>query len=216
MKDEILQKAFELFVKHGIRKMSNQKLAELLGISTKTIYKFFKNKEGFLEEVLQFHHLQQYEMLKNLSAEKSAACIFYDFWLTAVKEEYSINNLFFSDLHYYYQELEWKIEALAANKFIKEFLLIIQRGIEEETFRKDIIPDVVLDNIFLQFVAIARSEQFKRFRVSSEDIMLNTIATTIRGICTVKGAKELDEHIQIQQLFVKAKDQQKSSGKSII
>jgi len=50
MKKEILQTSLKQFLKHGIRQMSIQKLVEPLGISTKTVYKYFKNKEELLEE----------------------------------------------------------------------------------------------------------------------------------------------------------------------
>lgn len=79
MKEEILRKSLKLFLKHGIRDMSNQKLVELLGISTKTIYKYFKNKEELLEEVLYLYHDKQYEMLINLPNEQNAVCLFLMF-----------------------------------------------------------------------------------------------------------------------------------------
>ncbi len=45
MKEEILQKSLTLFLKHGIKEMSNQTLVDWLGISTKTIYKYFQSKK---------------------------------------------------------------------------------------------------------------------------------------------------------------------------
>jgi len=50
MKDEILQTALEQFLKYGIREMSIRKLIASLGISTKTVYKYYKNKEELLED----------------------------------------------------------------------------------------------------------------------------------------------------------------------
>lgn len=203
MKNQILRKALRQFLQHAIREMSNQKLVELLGISTKTIYKYFKSKEDLLEEVLYLYHAQQQELLKGLSAEKNAACLFFDLWHLAVMVEYEVNNTFFEDLKNYYPALERKIQSAVTKKYTQEFLLIIRTGIKEGGFRKDIMPEVVLENIFLQYLAIARSEQFKRFRLSAENIMLNTITTSIRGACTVKGAEELDEHINKCKLSAK-------------
>ena len=205
MKNEILQKSLQQFLKHGIREMTNEKLVELLGISTKTIYKYFKNKEDLLEEVLHLFHTQQHERLKSLPVQQNAACLFFDLWQLAVLAEYDVNNTFFRDLHYYYPELAKKIEVAETRRYTKEFLQILQGGIEEGSIRKDIIPGVVLENIFVQYEATARSERFKRFRLSAETLILNTIATTIRGICTLKGAEQLDEHIQTRQSSVKGK-----------
>src|SRR5215210_407030 len=125
MKKEILQKALYQFQRHGIREMSNQKLLEILGISTKTIYKYFKNKEGLLEEVLHLYHAQQQEMVKNLPAEKNAASLFFDLWHMAVMAEYDVNNTFFKDLTDYYPELERKIQPTVRKKYTQEFLRIV-------------------------------------------------------------------------------------------
>src|SRR5437868_15488766 len=121
MKDEILQKSLEYFLKHGIREMSNQKLVELLGISTKTLYKYFKNKEDLLEQALDFYYTQQYEELKKLPTDKNPACILFDIWHVAIVAGYNINTVFYKDLHYYYPELGRKSEAAVTKKFSKQF-----------------------------------------------------------------------------------------------
>lgn len=203
MKSEILQKTLQLFLKHGIREMNNEKLVDLLGISTKTIYKYFKNKEKLVEEVVILHHLQGFEMFKNRSVS-SAACLFFDLWHSAVMAEYDVNNTFFRDLHYYYPELLKKIEKLTTRKFTEQFLNIINRAIEEGSFRNDILLEVFLENIYVQYEATARSDRFKRFRLSPDILLLNTISNSIRGICTLKGAVALDRHIQKIQLPAKA------------
>lgn len=214
MKTEILQKSLQQFLKHGIREMNNEKLVELLGISTKTIYKYFKNKEHLLEEALYLYHGQQEKILKNLPA-KDAVCLFFDLWRTAILAEYDVNNKFFKDLHYYYPELEKKIQAAITKKFTQQFLRIIYLAIEQGSVRKDIKPEVVLESIYVQYEAAARSERFKRFRLTPDSLMLNTLATTIRGICTVKGAEVLDEHIQRQPLFVKEKKSNKKAPEEV-
>ena len=136
MKDEILQKSLEYFLKHGIREMSNQKLVELLGISTKTIYKYFKNKEGLLEEVLYLHYAQQQEMIKNLSIEKSAVCHFFDLWQTAVLGTYNVNNAFYADLHYYDPDLGRKVEAAVTKSLQKNFYASLRRASKKEVFER--------------------------------------------------------------------------------
>jgi len=176
--------------------MSNDKLVELLGISTKTLYKYFKNKEELLEEALDFYYTQQYEMLKKMPTDQSAACLLFELWYTAIVAGNKINNVFYKDLHHYYPELAKRSEVTAKIKFVEQFLLIIQRGVSEGSFRDDIIPEVVLENIFVQYEGIARSDRFKRFRLSANTLLLNTIAHYIRGFCTQKGAIELDEQIQ--------------------
>src|SRR5579862_2083979 len=182
IKEEILHKTLKLFLKHGIREMSNQKLVDQLGISTKTVYKHFKNKEDLLEEVLYLYHDQQYEMLKNLGQGQNAACLFFDVWQMAIETEYKINKNFYEDLHYYYPELERKVNAFIGKKFERLFLSIIHRGIEQGTFQKYILPEAALKSVLVLLKAAVRTNEFKSFHLSANDLLLNTIAFYIRGL----------------------------------
>jgi AcrR family transcriptional regulator len=199
MKEEILQKSLKLFLKHGIREMSNQKLVGWLGISTKTVYKYFKNREELLEQVLHLYHKEQYEMLKNLSVEQNAACLFFDVWQIAVETEYKINKVFYDDLHYYYPELGKKVEKAIGKKFEQFFLAIIQRGLAQGCFRKEIPPEVALRSVLVLHRAAVQAEHFKKFHLSANDLLLNTTVVYIRGLCTNEGIEALDEHIKNRQ-----------------
>lgn len=196
MKEKILQKSLKLFLKHGIREMSNQKLVEWLGISTKTVYKYFKNKEELLEQVLHLYHKEQYGMLENLSVEQNAACLFFDVWQIAVETEYKINKVFYDDLNYYYPDLEKKVEKAISKKFEQFFLSIIQRGIAQGCFRKEIPPEVALRSVLVLHRASVRAEHFKKFHLSANNLLLYTTVVYIRGLCTNEGIQALDEHIR--------------------
>jgi AcrR family transcriptional regulator len=47
MKDKITEVALERFMQYGIRNMTIKKLVEPLGISTKTVYKYFASRSCF-------------------------------------------------------------------------------------------------------------------------------------------------------------------------
>jgi len=195
MKEEILQTALKQFLKYGIRKMSVRKLVDPLNISTKTFYKYFKNKEELLEAVLSLHYKQQYQLLENHSADQNVVSLIFDIWHAAIEGEYSINNKFFYDLHYYYPELEKKTEAAVGRRIWKKIEQIVQKGINEGLFREDILPEVAMEGIAVLYGSVARAREFKKFRVSTHEIFLNTIVLCIRGLCTRKGARQLDKHI---------------------
>ena len=201
MKDEILQTALRQFLKFGIRKMSIKKLVDPLDISTKTVYKYFKNKEKLLEAVLDLHYTQQYQLLENHSADQDVVPLIIDIWYLAVEREYSVNKKFFHDLHYYYPELERKTEAMTGQKIWKQIQQIVQKGIKEGVFKEDILPEVAMEGIAVLYGAVARTGQFKRFRVSPYEIFLSTIVLYIRGFCTRKGIKELNKHIKTLKPF---------------
>jgi len=195
MKEKILQKALEQFLQFGTREISNVKLVETLGVSTKTLYKYFKNKEELLEQALHLYHDQQYRYLDSLSLDKNGACCFFDVWHYALEVEYHVNYKFFEDLHHYYPELAKKVDTAIDQKFREKFLHIIQNGINDGSFQKNIIPMVVLDSVFLLHAGIVRTDKFKEYHLSSFNIFLNTIVIYIRGLCSEEGRRHLQEHI---------------------
>lgn len=196
MKDEILQAALNLCLQLGIRQMSIQKLVESLNISTKTVYKYFKNKEELLEAVLYRYHGEQYKMLQNLPAGENAACLFFTIWQTAMVTEGQINKVFYEDLHAYYPELEKKVNAVIGQKFEQFFLSVIHQAMDEGTFRDDILPEVALRSVLVLHQAAVRTEAFNRFGLSPQALMIHTTGQYIRSLCTPTGLQALDEHIQ--------------------
>ncbi len=194
MKDEILKAALGQFLKYGIREMSIQKIIRPLNISTKTIYKHFKNKEELLEAVLVLHYEQQYELLENLSEERNVVALLLDIWYIAVKRGYDVNNLFYNDLHYYYPELERRIEIAVGRKFGIHFQKLIIKGIDDGVFRSDIHSGVVMEGIYILYNSVTRTDLFTRYEVSPFEVTKNTIINFIRGLCTSKGIEDFEKH----------------------
>ena len=56
MKEQIIETSLQQFLKYGIKKMTVQKLIEPMGISTKTVYKYFSDKEDLLRHCLLEHY----------------------------------------------------------------------------------------------------------------------------------------------------------------
>lgn len=196
MKNEILQASLDLCLQYGIRQMSMQKLVESLNISTKTVYKYFTNKEELLEAVLYRYHGEQYQLLENLPAGENAACLFYTIWQTAIDKEYQINKVFYEDLHNYYPDLEQKVNAVIGPKFEQYFLSVIHQAIDEQAFRADILPPVALESVLVLHQAAVRGGVFNRFGLSAQDLMIQTIGQYIRSLCTPSGLQAVDKHIQ--------------------
>lgn len=196
MKEEILQTSLKQFLKYGVRKMSIQKLVEPLGISTKTVYKYFKNKEELLEEALSLFHAQHRETWKSKAAITSPVVLFFDIWYTGIELEYNVNKAFFEDLHYYYPELLRKKDAELDKEYTKQFIQILYEGIEQGVFQKDINPEIIFVGISVLYQAIVREGRFESFRASANEMFSNTIAIYIRGLCTEQGIKELDNYVE--------------------
>ena len=196
MKDRIISKASDEFLQKGVRNMSVQSLVVLLGISTKTFYKYFKNKEELIEEVLTLHYNQQFKLVQEYSKEQNPVFVLLNVWMKAFQVDNDVNNKFYSDIHNYYPELERRVESRVSNTFWLEFQRLIRAGINEGLFLKNILPDVVMESIAILYGTAVRTDQFAKFQISADQSFQNTVALIIRGICTSGGLVFLDEYFE--------------------
>jgi AcrR family transcriptional regulator len=197
MKEKILEAALEQFMKQGVRDISIQKLIAPLGISTKTVYKYFENKEELLEQALLLFQNQRYDKFNKLRESHHTIALFIDIWYLGLEREYNVNNKFFYDLHYYYPELEAKINAHIASTYWEEFRQIFIQGQKEDVFVREINPNMALETVGFLYESIARTDRFAQFNSSILDIFSNTIMPYIKGLCTKEGIKQVEDYMKI-------------------
>lgn len=69
MKEKIIAKASELFLKLGFKSVTMDDIAGEMCISKKTIYKYFCNKEVLIEESTSTVHKQVHEIIDSIVAK---------------------------------------------------------------------------------------------------------------------------------------------------
>ena len=195
IKERILLKSKDEFLNNGIRNMTVQSLVVPLGISTKTFYKYFKNKEELLEEVLIQHYRNQFEIIRDILKVQNPVQIFLNIWNGAFQIENEVNNKFYYDIHYYYPELEKRAEARIGKDFWKVFQDQIRKGIDEGYFIHSILPNVIMESIAVLYDSVVRKDQFAKFGIPADQSFKNSVGVIIRGICTTKGLLEYDKFI---------------------
>ena len=195
MKDKIVEVSLERFLQHGIRSMTIKKLVEPLGISTKTVYKYFDSKEALLEECLLILYSGSFnEFNAILSGKDNPVTTLLMVFRGALSRDFGVNHTFYHDLNYYYPELQ----NAAIDKIRKNYgnlmLPLIENGVKEGYFSQHIIPEIVLKGISTLYTSITRSEEYKEYKGSPYELLKNLVEVFIRGICTEKGIKEIENN----------------------
>jgi AcrR family transcriptional regulator len=192
MREEILDTSLQRFLKFGIRKMTIQKLVAPLGISTKTVYKYFSDKEALLKECLAIHYARLLEGITDMENQANAVQAIQNLWQKAVDIDFGTNHLFYQDLNYYYPELQDEILQKYRKKISAALIMILHKGTEEGLFRKDLNGPVILETMTVLYSSLTRTNQFKKFRMQPHDLAQQTIMVYLRGICTEKGLKKFN------------------------
>jgi AcrR family transcriptional regulator len=189
-KDRIKLVANEMLLQYGIRSVSMDDIASKLGMSKKTIYQFYKDKDELVEEVIGTLIFTNQEtcLADKQKADNAVHEIFIAMdMVTEIFKTMNPSVLF--DLQKYH--------PAAFAKFLNhknEFLLSmmrqnIQRGIDEEFYRPEINVEVMaryrVESMFIPF----NPEFVRNAKASFLDIEQEVITHFLFGLVTLKGYK---------------------------
>ncbi len=195
MKEKITEVALEQFLQHGIRNMTVKKLVEPMGISTKTVYKFFSSKEELLEECLRVLYTGYHKDFVLLGQGDNPVTTLLILFRRTLSKDFGVNHAFFHDLNYYYPELQNAAINRIKDSYANLMVPLVQKGITEGYFHQFIVPEVALKGIGLLYTSITRSEDYKNHEGSPYDLFKNLVEVYIRGMCTEKGLKEIENNL---------------------
>jgi len=201
MKETILNKAGYIFLKLGFKSVTMDDIAHELGISKKTIYKYFKNKADLVDETTVYMHEKMHkEALK-----------IYDLGYNAIKESFEVNKVFegfmqnldnspIYQLQKYYPETYNKIMSHEFCLFKDCALGNIKKGINEGLYREEIIIDQVTKFYFSLIMSVHDSNLYTYSKNTINKLELNVLEYHIRAIATEKGIKVLEEQLELNKI----------------
>jgi len=194
VKQRIIEEASELFGRSGLKSITMDDIARHLGISKRTIYENFKDKESLLIACIDAYHIRSRTFTAKVftEADNVAEAILALLQRNAEHAAQQQFNLM-SDIRKYYPQV-YK-EHLRNHHFHKqqEMEQMIQRGISEGVFRESLNSKVIAHFFCRQFDDIARNTGYLE-EFSLSDIFENITMTFLRGICTTKGVEIIDRY----------------------
>lgn len=189
LRTKILMTAMAGFLRCGIRALKMDDVATELGISKRTIYEIFGNKEVLLFEAIKHYYGERSQKLqtKVLYCQNVMEIILVIYRMK-VEEFQQTSPNFYADLEKYPQVLEF-LEGENQKNRVK-YLRFIDRGIQEGFFRSDV--NYELSTRFFNSLGNYIMQNKLYMQYSMEDIFKNLIFVTVRGMCTERGVKTLD------------------------
>ena len=136
MKERIQQKARELFMRYGFRSVTMDEIAGQTGVSKKTLYQFFEDKDALVEAVMQgeLAYMQTQCTKQVKEAENAIQEIFLD--MDAMEDVMdALNPQIIFDLEKFYPRTFEKFKKHKNNFLLDIIKKNLERGIEEELYR---------------------------------------------------------------------------------
>lgn len=197
----ILLKVKDLFFKYGVKSITMDDIANHLGMSKKTIYQFYADKNQLIESVLD-HQIENDKCICSslLTTNLNAVEIFFELMVNAFKKLGQINPALLFDLEKYHRPIFDKL-MLFKHQFIREQVLhILNRGIEEGVFEKDFDIKVVAAMHLKHVDLIISGELFNPLEQPIKVSLLTLMRVFIRGIATPKGMEHFNLLLQKYEL----------------
>ena len=187
-RNRIIEGAAELFRTYGIKSVTMDSLANHLGISKRTIYELFSDKEELLAGVLNWMAEKQKGLIKRVmeDSENSMVAIFklLEFNMNHFQE---MSPAFQADMRRYHHDIMMKKSGRYEIMDYRDNIQLIERGIKEKLFRKEINPDLVNRCLYSIVRSIMDQDLYSFEQFTRREIIQNTFINYLRGISTVGG-----------------------------
>jgi len=195
--EKILHKAFELFKRFGVRSVTMDEIAVQCGVSKKTVYQFFEDKDTLVEKIIEtvISRSREYCSTQTIQAEDALQEIFLSMKMTQQMVE-GVNQAVVNDLRKYHNSAYVKIEDYKHQFLHSFFKQNIERGIGEGIYRSDIKVDIIT-SFYLNSVMLAyENDIFSKSRYTLLDIDYEISTFLMNGLVNAKGLKLLEKYKQ--------------------
>ena len=197
-RSRIIQTAHDLFMQLGIKSVSMDDISSQLGVSKKTLYKHFPDKESIVVEVVK-SVLNKSRNICESGIQQSHNALHE--LILSVEHMYELfrhmNPSVLFDLYKYYPKAYASFDKYKNQDLLGVIKLNLKRGIQEEVFRSEIPVDII-SKYRLESIVMPFSPEFqKNSKARIFDVSKALTEHYLHGIVTSKGLKLMSKHAKI-------------------
>lgn len=198
MKEHILNKARDYFFLYGLKSVSMDDISKVLGISKKTIYQVYKDKEAIVEAVvedLMKKHKTLLEKAQNEGKNPIAEVLeesdrLFSFWA-------SINPVFFYDLAKWVPNSWQKMERYQQQVILPSLVQNLERGIKESLYRNDLDVIFTAEIRLQQMISALQTNIGNSGKSDISSVFKKLTMFYLHGITSKKGKELLEKYLAL-------------------
>ena len=193
LRERIIDTAVESFSTHGIKSITMDDIANSLGISKRTLYEVFSDKESLLEECILQEQKEGDDFLREvLAASANVLEVILKCYQYSIERFHATNKKFFEDIKKYPKAYELLRSRRDQNS--EETMQFFKDGVKQGIFRDDVNFAIVNLLVKEQIDLLMNTDICKEY--SFLEVYESIMFTYLRGISTEKGARELETFIK--------------------
>lgn len=198
--EKILKTSLLLFFKYGIKHVTMDDIARELGMSKKTIYQFYKEKDDLVNQLCEMEMIGQERTFGKINQD--AQDPINEIMLISVKMRemmQNINPIFFMDLQKFYPEAYKRFQKFKEDCAYQNIVGNIKKGMEMGIYRDDLEVEFVARYRLSQIDMLMFGNHFSHEKISfakSHELLFEMF---VYGICSLKGHKLIENYKKNEQ-----------------
>jgi len=190
VQDRIKQKADELFRRYGIRSVTMDEIASQLGISKKTIYQYYTDKDQLVDAVaIEEIKFSQESCTKDMAMSANAIEEIFRVMEFVEVMFRNMNPSMLFDLEKYHPS-GYKKFLEHKNRFLFDMIKRnLERGINEELYRPEINVEIMTRYRLESMMIALNTELFSPSKFNLVTLHQEIIEHFLYGLATLKGYK---------------------------
>lgn len=197
--DKILKTSLELFFKFGIKRVTMDDIARELGMSKKTIYQFYKEKDDLVSQLCKIEldkQLKEFGTLQDEAIDPLHEILLISEKLRVMLQP--ITPVFFLDLQKFYPKAYEQFRSFREYCTSKLIVKNIKVGVEMGLYRKDINIPFAAEYRMAQIDMLMFGNYFSFENVSFSKAHELILDMFVYSICSVKGHKLINNYKKIK------------------
>ena len=199
-RDYIIDKATEMFVSQGIKSVRMDDIAQSLGVSKRTLYELFGDKEELVFLCLQKHHASVHAQIEEQARNASSKLESLLIGFLEMTQYSETNNRIMSNLRKFYPSVYERLHGQTAEEGVNRLKNVIRDcmrgGVLDSSFNIDLAITVLY---YTAIGIVARKDIALPEGVSVREAFLHIVICFFRGIATEKGIRIIDEFIKSER-----------------
>lgn len=190
-KERIISHAEDRFLSSGFNKVTLDELSSELGISKKTMYKFFPSKDDLLKTIIRaLQRRVEKNIISIVHSEKPTAQKLAEFMLFIGKIAGRLSRAFQMDVQRFAPGIWKEMDSFRREKITVYFGALIQEAKKEGIFRSDVNDQIVFMMFLNSVQSIVNPEVLSQHSFSPKEAMYTIFHVIFEGSLTDEARKE--------------------------
>lgn len=196
-KERIIDQAMQMFVTQGIKSVRMDDIAQHLGVSKRTLYELFGDKEGLLYLAMERYSERHRQRWTEITANARNVLEAMFMVLGEVMDKAEVSSRMMDNLKKFYPAVHDKLmrEGMSQNR--RSLRSMLDQGIIDGLFVDNINIDLAISVLYYTASAlVTRKELMLPPGMSEREAFVQIISNFFRGISTAKGLQLIDENLK--------------------